>query len=433
MKLYDSYSKEIKEIKDKKINIYNCGPTVYNHIHIGNARPLIIFDVLYRYLKFINKDVEYVHNITDIDDKIINQALKDSISELELSNFFSIEYTKIREELNTLEMITPKVSENIPEIINYIERLVDIGAGYEINGNVYFDTTKVKEYGKLSNRKLEEQELGERVAVNNDKKNLFDFIIWKKTEIGIQWKTKWCLGRPGWHTECSLLIEKYFGNNLTIHGGGIDLKFPHHENENAQNEALHNSNLAKVWMHVGHVNINDEKMSKSLNNFVLMKDILKKYSYQTIRWFFYSTNYKNPLNYNDDIIQSCNIEINKIKNSINVNKTILIGKNNYSKSIEKNDDFLSMLNNDLNISNGVTIIRTLLKTLNIDIRDSNYTNCNHILNQIICCLNILGIEFDNIHTNQNIQIIKEYNNALDKKDFIESDNIRIILKEKGLI
>ncbi len=434
MKLYDSYSKKNIEINDDNINIYNCGPTVYNHIHIGNARPLIVFDVLHRYLKAINKNVCFVHNLTDIDDKIINRAIEEKTDEKTISKKYISAYDDIRKKLNTIDLITPKITDNIEGIIDYVNRLIKVGVAYSIDGNVYFDISSTSDYGVLSNKKIDELENGERVNIDDNKKNLGDFVLWKKTNIGIQWDTPWAKGRPGWHSECSYLIEKYFGNNLTIHGGGVDLKFPHHENENAQNQALHNHPLAKVWMHIGHVNINNEKMSKSLNNFILVKDILENYDYQTIRWFFYGTNYSNPLNFSNEIIENAKNDIERIKKSINYSKTMLIINNQYNRNEKILDqEFLNELDNNLNIVNSITIIQKKLKSLNVEIRNKNYIMANELLNIIINCLNILGIEFKNIHNIENMQLIEKYADALNSKNYNESDELRKILIEKELI
>ena len=434
MKIYDSYSKQLIDINEDNINIYNCGPTVYNHIHVGNARPLIVFDVLHRYLKAISKNVCFVHNLTDIDDKIINRAIEEKSDEKTVSEKYIDAYTDIRKKLNTIELITPKITDNIDGIIDYVNRLIKIGAAYSINGNVYFDISFTNDYGILSNKRIDELVNGERVNIDDNKKNPGDFVLWKKTNVGIQWDTPWAKGRPGWHNECSYLIEKYFGNNLTIHGGGVDLKFPHHENENAQNQALHNHVLAKVWMHIGHVNINNQKMSKSLNNFILVKDILEKYNYQTIRWFFYGTNYSNPLNYSNENIENAKNDIERIKKSINYSKTILIMNNQYQINDKILDqEFLNELDNNLNIVNAITCIQKKLRELNIEIRNKNFIKSNELLNIITNCLTILGIEFDNIHNLENMQLIESYVKALNDKNFEESDAIRKQLIEKGLM
>ena len=433
MKLYNSLSKKIEYIDDKIINIYNCGPTVYNDIHIGNSRPVIVFDVLYRYLVSQNIEVNYLHNLTDIDDKIIAAAKNKNQSELQLSSYFSKEYEDIRKKLNIKDMIIEKVSDNIDGIIDYIDRLVKTNGAYVVNGNVYFDTKKNSEYGKLSHRSIDDQNKVERIEENSEKKNPTDFVLWKNTNEGIKWETPWSLGRPGWHTECSYLIEKYFKTSLTIHGGGIDLKFPHHENENAQHECLYNEDIAKIWMHIGHINIDNQKMSKSLNNFILIKDILKEYSYQEIRWFIYKTNYRNPLNFNQNIMNETRIEIEKIQKIINTSKTDLIYNKSLSSQFILSENFIKEMDNDLNISNGITEIYDLIKKLKNEIRNKNYSEVNNFLNMIISNLSILGIEFENIHTDEVIIIINKYYSEYENKNFSLSDNLRKILIEKKIL
>lgn len=434
MKLYDSLTTKLIEFDTKKVSIYNCGPTVYNHVHIGNARPLVIFDVLYRYLKFKKSDVKYVLNITDIDDKIINKAIEQNKTESEISEYYYESYLKIKKDLNTLEMINPKVSDNIQEIIHYIDKLVKNGFAYIHDNNVYFDTTKIKEYGELSKNKIEDLVPGSRIKLSDSKHSEFDFVLWKKTDKGIKWDSPWGIGRPGWHTECSCLINKYIGDSVTIHGGGMDLKFPHHENENAQNRALKNRSLANIWLHIGMINVNNEKMSKSLNNFILVKDILLNYSYQALRWFFYQTNYANPLNYSDSIMQQMEDEINKIKKSIYVAHSKLIFNNYKFKKNNKliEDEFLNNLENNLNINNCVTIIYKLVKELNKLINQNDFKNAEIKLNILINSLSILGIEFENKHDSQIVSLIKEYKKFVEQKEYLKSDEIRKILIDKGL-
>ncbi len=433
MRLYNSLSKKIESINDDIINIYNCGPTVYNHIHIGNSRPVIIFDVLYRYLLSQNIEVNYLHNLTDIDDKIIAAAKNQKQHELELSSYFAEEYENIRKKLNIKDMIIEKVSNNIDGIIDYIDRLVRTNGAYVVNGNVYFDTKKDTEYGKLSNRSIDDENKVERIEENSEKKSQADFVLWKNTNEGIKWKTPWSLGRPGWHTECSYLIEKYFKKSLTIHGGGIDLKFPHHENENAQHKCLYNEDITKIWMHVGHINVDNQKMSKSLNNFILIKDILKEYSYQEIRWFIYKTNYRNPLNFNQKIMNETRIEIEKIEKIINTSKTDLIYNNSLSSQFILSEKFIEEMDNDLNISNAITEIYNLIKKLKNEIKNKNYLESNTFLNMIISSLSILGIEFKNIHNDEVIEMINNYYSEYEDKNFSISDNLRKILIEKKVL
>lgn len=434
IKIYDSRTNELIPLDDKIISIYNCGPTVYNHIHIGNARPLITFDVLVRLLKYQKKEYKYVLNITDIDDKIINEAQKQNQTEFQLSTFYMEQYFEIKNKLNTIPMINPRVSDNIDGIINYVNLLLKKGAAYIEDGDVYFDTTFSSTYGEISKRKPNELLNGARVEIDNKKHHPNDFVLWKKTDLGLKWDTKWSLGRPGWHSECSYLINKLIGKQVTIHGGGMDLKFPHHENENAQNHALYNCSLAKIWMHIGMININNEKMSKSLNNFILVKDILNKYSYQALRWFFYQSSYSNPLNYSDEIMSQMELEITKLKNSINIAKTTLI-LNNYSFQPHNNitNEFESSLENNLNLNNAITEIYKVNKELNIAIKNKDTKNINKLMFFVINMLDIMGITFNNIHTLENIELIKNWNYLMKNKDYKNADNVRNILKQKGLL
>ena len=280
--LYDSRSKAKKKLQPQVKNhvyIYVCGPTVYNHAHIGNARPLIVFDTLRRALLKADYKVTFISNYTDVDDKIINQAIKENTSEKAITDKYIQAYSSLRKAFNVLEpTITPRVTECMNDIIQFVQDLIDKGYAYEIDGDVYFRVSKIKEYGEISNKNLEELQVGARIEENTKKENPLDFTLWKKTDLGIKWDTIWSIGRPGWHSECVVMIKNHTPNlHVDIHGGGMDLKFPHHENEQAQCYAYSNHELASIWMHNGLVNINNEKMSKSLNNFILAKDLIEKY------------------------------------------------------------------------------------------------------------------------------------------------------------
>lgn len=434
IKLYDSRTNTYINLDDPEITIYNCGPTVYNHIHIGNARPLITFDVLIRLLKYLNKPYKYVLNITDIDDKIINESEKQNISELDLSTYYMDQYLEIKKQLNTIPMTNPRVSDNIDGIINYIDSLVTKGAAYIEDGDVYFDTTFTNTYGEISKRKTDELLNGARVDIDLKKHNPNDFVLWKKTNKGLKWNTKWSLGRPGWHSECSYLINTHIGKQVTIHGGGMDLKFPHHENENAQNHALYNCSLAKIWMHVGMININNEKMSKSLNNFILVKDILTKYSYRALRWFFYQSGYSNPLNYSDEIMLQMENEIKKFETSINLAKsTLILGDFQMQPHTKINNDFEESLSDNLNLINAITHLYHLNKELNNLIKNKDYNQINDVLYTLINSLEILGIKFDNVHNDENIKMLKKWDELVKNKDYTVADKIRDELKVKGLL
>ncbi|MDE5617722.1 MAG: cysteine--tRNA ligase [Ureaplasma sp.] len=436
MKLYDSKTNTLKEIDEQFVSMYNCGPTVYNHIHIGNARPLVTFDVLHRLLKYLKRDVKYVLNITDIDDKIINAAKNKNMSELELSNYYADQYFLILNKLNILPMINPKVTDNIEGIVDYINQLVLKNNAYfnEI-GDIYFDVTSIDGYGSISHQNMDKLISGTRVYIDENKKNLNDFVLWKKTNSGIKWDSPWFKGRPGWHSECSYLINKLIGKQVTIHGGGMDLKFPHHENENAQNLALYNCDLAKVWLHIGMININNEKMSKSLNNFILVKDILQSYSWQSLRWFFYQSGIANPLNYTEDTMNQMENELKKIKLTINKAKNILIFNNKEIIFNEKyiNSEIVEHLENNLNLINAVTVIYKIVKELNQIINKNDSFNVEKKLNELISSLEILGIEFDNLHTKENIHLLKQWKKYVDLKDFSNADLLRKKLIDIGIL
>lgn len=435
MKIFDTYSQKNHEFKNSitKINMYVCGPTVYNHVHLGNIRPLIIFDVLVRYLQFLKIKVKYVHNITDIDDKIIKQAISENINELVLSKKYMNSYLELIKKLNIIPMQNPKVSDYIPEIIEYINKLIDKNYAYVIDGNVYFDVKKVKSYGKLSKIKLDDLFMGERIEVNTDKKNSLDFVLWKKTKLGIVWNSPWSKGRPGWHTECSYLINKFFdGETITIHGGGIDLRFPHHENENAQNIALTGRKISKYWMHVGHLNIDNQKMSKSTNNFILVNELLKKFDYSVIRWLFYQNHYRSPLNFNNVTLNNSIKDIEKIFLTLNKAKTILISANKSLPSKFKvNKEFLLAIEDDLNFANSTKVIWNLIHAINNCIKFKEFNKLFNLCEELLWCLSIYGIEPKNLHNKNNVKLIKEWSNKLKNKNFVEADKLREkIIKKK---
>ena len=408
----NSTNKKKIKLNFKKITIYNCGPTVYNHIHIGNLRPLVIFDVLYRYLLYQNKHVRYVHNLTDIDDKIVNVAQQKKTTEKKITQKYIRAYLKIFKDLNIKKMITPKVSDYINEIIKYIQKLISAKVAYNIKGNVYFAIKKIKNYGTISHKNIKQLLNGVRIKNKLEKKFPLDFTLWKKTNIGLNWKNPFSLekGRPGWHTECCVLINKLIGQQVTIHGGGIDLKFPHHENENAQNQGLFKKNLAKIWMHIGHVNVDGKKMAKSSNNYVLVKDIVTKQNTNGIRWFFYKTKYENPINYSkNNLIDAIN-EIDKITKNLAMIKTILIANNKF-KEINQNKltkVFCQTLDDDLNLPNAIMIISDNLKEINISFRQKNYQKTLKFYWEIINELNVLGITMKNYDHNKNLHLIQQW-------------------------
>lgn len=437
LKLFDDASNTYKTLDNDQISIYNCGPTVYNHIHLGNARPIIIFDVLYRYLKYLGKEVNYIVNITDIDDKIIDAAIKENKSEIELSNYYTNQYLEIKKALNTLPMHNPKVTDVIYEMIDFIQRLIEKGYAYVGNdGDVYFNTAKLENYGCVSHKKIDELKTGARIITSDDKQNPTDFVLWKITNKGVQWESPWGLGRPGWHTECVYLIDKFANHHVDIHGGGNDLKFPHHENENAQNMAIYNEPLADIWMHIGMINIDGQKMSKSLNNFILVKDLLAKYPYQALRWFMYSGNYAGPINFSENVINENIDAINKIESTINQAKTYLYINNydlNNVKPSQLNQSIIENLDNNLNLPNVITNVYEIVKQININIRAKKFDEVNTKVNELLAALNVLGIEFDNKHNIENLNLIDQWQNSLKIKDFEQADKARQNLISLGIL
>lgn len=433
MKILNSSTNKKSTINKNDISIYVCGPTVYNHVHIGNIRPIITFDVLNRYLLFKGANVNFIHNITDIDDKILKKAREEKVSELELSSFYNEQYKIILKKLNILDVKMPKVSENMNDIIKFVERLYNIGYAYMLNDGLYFDTSKINGYGEVSNMKIEELEDGKRININDNKKNQNDFVIWKLKDDGITWSSPFGEGRPGWHTECVVLIEKFIGGPVDIHGGGIDLRFPHHENENAQFEALHSKPLTNTWMHVGHLMINNEKMSKSIGNFILAKDIINEWGANTVRWFFYQTKYSKPLNYTHEQMYSTKQDIEKIIYELNKATSYLIinDKIENKKILPSNID--EYFKDDLNFPNIVTELQVMTKSTSNLIRNKNWNELKNVRNYILTTLDILGIIVVDIFNPETISMLKRWNDLIKDKKFKEADILREKLSFKKVL
>ena len=338
MKLYNTMTNKIEEFKtieENKVKMYVCGPTVYNYIHLGNARPIVVFDTLARYFKYKGMEVDYVQNFTDVDDKIINKSIEEGISASEVSEKYIKCFFEDINRLNILDSVKrPKVTENMEEIIEIIQKLIDNGFAYEKDGDVYFEVKKYKDYGKLSNQKIEELELGARIDVSEIKKNPVDFALWKKKKDGEPfWGSPWGQGRPGWHIECSAMAKKYLGDTFDIHGGGQDLVFPHHENEIAQSKCAYHGNFANYWLHNGFIQINGDKMSKSLGNFFLLREILEKFSGNVVRLFILSTHYRKPINFSFENMEDTKKALQNIVKSMNKFEAI-IGKYKNEKTAE---------------------------------------------------------------------------------------------------
>jgi len=371
MKIYNTLNRKKEEfipIEPNKIKMYVCGPTVYNYFHIGNARPFVFFDVVRRFFEYSGMEVTYVQNITDIDDKIINKAIEDKSTFKQIAKKYIAAFNEDAERLGIKKPdFQPKASEVIGEIIKLIKQLVKKGYAYEIDGDVYFSVEKFKQYGKLSGKKIDDQKAGARVEANINKRHPADFTLWKKAKPGEPvWSSPWGEGRPGWHSECVILSQKYLEtNNFDIHGGGVDLVFPHHENENAQAEALSDKPLANYWMHNGFINIEGEKMSKSLNNFFTARDILEEYDAEAIRFFFLSKHYRSPIDFNREIMQESEKAVKNFYTALkSLNYKTTDEKCNYSETLlNKKADFIKAMDDDFNTAKALSVLFDLAKII----------------------------------------------------------------------
>ncbi|MDE6181970.1 MAG: cysteine--tRNA ligase, partial [Eubacteriales bacterium] len=381
MKVYNTLTRQKEEfipIEKNKVKMYVCGPTVYDFIHIGNARPYVVFDTVRRYLEYKGYDVTYVQNFTDVDDKIINRANAEGVSMEEISNRYIDEALKDAKLLNVKQSTyNPRVTEEIKEIIEMIEILIENKNAYEKDGTVFFDTNSFKEYGKLSGKKLDELEIGARIKLDEAKKNPTDFVLWKpKKEGEPAWKSPWGEGRPGWHIECSVMAKKYLGEEIDIHAGGEDLVFPHHENEIAQSECCNKKTFAKYWLHNGFINVDNEKMSKSKGNFFTIRDITEKIPYDVVRFFILSGHYRNPINFSQELMEASSNALDRIKNC--VKKVNYIIENTQGQLTEEEKNILNNANefkpqfekamyDDFNTADAITAIFEIVKFANINI------------------------------------------------------------------
>lgn len=452
MKVYNTMTGKKEEfipIDDKEIKIYVCGPTVYNYFHIGNARPFVVFDTLRRYLEFTGKNVKFVQNFTDVDDKIINRAKEEGLTAGEVSEKYIEEYFKDAKALNVKKAtVHPKVTQTIDDIIAFVKTLIDKGYAYEIDGDVYYSTRKFDEYGKLSNQDIEELEAGARINIEEKKKDPMDFALWKarKEESEIAWESPWGMGRPGWHIECSTMAKKYLGDTIDIHAGGQDLSFPHHENEIAQSEACNGATFANYWMHNGYITINNEKMSKSKGNFFTVRDILNEYDGEVIRFFLLSGHYRNPINFSDLLMEQAKAGLERITN-LRDNLKYLAGlkkgeltaqEKEFLGSLSKyQDEFVAAMEDDLNTADAITAIFEMVTAINTYIRnDCSSAFAEEALKVLLKFSNVLGLlEADSKEEEISDEIknlIEERQNARKEKNFARADEIRDLLKEKGI-
>lgn len=424
-----------------KVSIYCCGPTVYNDPHIGNFRPVIVFDVLRRLLMHLGYEVTFVSNYTDVDDKIINRAKELGISEKELTTSVISEYRNLVTEVGSLQPdYTPTPTVYMPQIISYVQDLVDNGTAYAVDGDVYLSVKDIPGYGELSGNSVENLENGARIAVGDKKKDPVDFALWKKTEEGIKWSTPWSEGRPGWHTECCVMIRSIFSEQkgyIDIHGGGFDLKFPHHENEMAQAKAHDGHQLAHFWVHNGFININNEKMSKSLGNVVLMKDVVKEYGGIPFRLMLLASHYRAPAAFSAETIKEAQTKYQQILTAMKKVAVILERKDIDINSLVPSEEnaFLDALCDDLNTPNALTVLYEEMKKLNSlwRIRDINYELLKDSFAKVKTYCDVLGLTLELPQlTLEDKELFNSYDEAKANKDFAKSDEIRQILLEKNL-
>ena len=445
MKLFNSMNQTIEEfnpIHEHEVNMYVCGPTVYNYPHIGNARPIVVFDTLKRMFQALGYKVKMVSNYTDVDDKIIKVAKECGVSEKEITEKFIKAYNDDRLALHAMMPdAAPRVTETMDAIIAFIELLVKKGHAYEIDGDVYFRVNSVESYGKLSNQQIDDLMVGARIDENSKKENPLDFTLWKRTDEGIQWNSPWSVGRPGWHTECVVMINKEFHGEHTIdiHGGGMDLKFPHHENEIAQSRAAYETPIANYWIHNGMVNIDGEKMSKSLGNVIWAKDMIEKIGGNVLRWVFLSAHYRSPLNINEEAIETAKKELQKVQTSL---------KQAYVKlalaDVEITDEaedtlltpFMDAMQDDMNTPNAFAALFETVKVLNQTIRqrEVDLAFLQRIVKTVETMLDVLGIENNRlILSDEDKELHHKWKAAVKEKDFATADDYRARLIEKGIL
>lgn len=452
MKIYNTMTmkkEEFKEIEKGKVKMYSCGPTVYNYFHIGNARPFIVFDILRSYLEYIGYEVTFVQNFTDVDDKIIKKANEEGISAIEVADKFIDEYYKDAAAIGIRKAtVHPRVTENIKEIIGFIQDLIDKGFAYVLGGDVYFEVKKFDEYGKLSHKNIDELVSGARIDVNEQKKSPLDFALWKEKKEGeIGWDSPWGVGRPGWHIECSVMSNKYLGANIDIHSGGQDLIFPHHENEIAQSECKNGCTFANYWMHNGYINIDNVKMSKSLGNFFTVRDVLQVYDGDVLRFFMLTSHYRSPINYSKDMLDSAKSSLDRIKNCKSSLDFSLQKSQNKEISQEEKDilanvqaiksTFIEKMNDDLNTADAITAIFDLVKLANTSVNENSsktfVQSVLSMLNELTAVLNIANTDkTESEDTGKIEELIELRNQAKKAKDFAKADEIREELRKMGI-
>lgn len=449
MKIFNTLSREKEEfipITPNEIKMYICGPTVYNYIHIGNARPLCVFDTLRRYLAYRGNKVTFVQNFTDVDDKIIKKANEEGVSSLDISEKYIAEYKVDAKGLNVLEATHhPKVTENMDNIIDVVKTLIEKGHAYESNGDVYFSTHSFSEYGKLSHMPLEDLESGARVDVSDQKESPVDFALWKTAKPDEpSWDSPWGKGRPGWHIECSAMSKNILGNTIDIHCGGQDLIFPHHENEIAQSECVNGCVLANYWMHNGYINVDNKKMSKSLNNFFMTREVAKEYGYMPIRYMMISAHYRSPINYTEDVIRQCKSSLERIDNCKSMLAFTIQNSNSGTITADEKasidqykQSFITAMDDDLNTADAISFIFELVRSVN-GVMDSGlskeyYQYALDMINELTSVLGLSSVSQEEEIPQEIHDLVEKRKQARKDKDFALADSIRDEIIEKGYV
>lgn len=451
MKVYNTLTRKketLDPIEAGVVKIYVCGPTVYNFFHIGNARPFVVFDTLRKYLQYRGYRVKFVQNFTDVDDKIINRAREENLTASQVSEKYIEEYYKDAAALNVTKAdVHPKVSEHIPEIIEFVKTLVDKGYAYEVNGDVYFSTRKFDGYGKLSGQNIEDLESGARIAVGEIKKDPLDFALWKaqKEDDEIAWDSPWGKGRPGWHIECSAMSKKHLGDTIDIHAGGQDLQFPHHENEIAQSECCNGVPFANYWMHNGYITIDNEKMSKSKGNFFTVRDILKEYDGEVMRFFLLSGHYRNPINFSDTLMEQAKAGLARMQNAKENLKHLIANEDGVMTDAEKEavagydqyrQEFIAAMDDDLNTADAISAIFELITAINTAVKDGASKEFAQksldVLMELASVVGLLQKDEETVIDDDVQALVDERQEARKAKNFARADEIRDLLKARGI-
>ncbi len=449
MRLYNTLTRQKEElipVEPGKVKMYSCGPTVYNYFHIGNARPFILFDLLRNYLIYRGYEVTFVQNFTDVDDKIIAKANEEGVTPFEIADRYIAEYFVDADGLGIRRAdVHPRVTENIEQIIEFIQVLIDKGYAYEAGGDVFYDTQKFKEYGKLSRQNLAELNLGARIDVNGSKKHPMDFVLWKrKKENEIGWQSPWGEGRPGWHIECSVMSRRYLGDTIDIHSGGQDLIFPHHENEIAQSEAHSGKPFAHFWVHNGFINIDNEKMSKSLDNFFTVREIGEQMDLEIVRFFMLAAHYRGPVNYSKEMLDQAKAGMERLYNSRDMLEFLIKNADgalrederaDYERLASFKDEFIRAMDDDLNTADALAAIFELVSHINTTANEKSskeyLEKASAIFSELTGVMNIIQ-KRESFDERAIEELIEQRAEAKRSKDFAKADEIRDRLKEMGI-